>query len=34
MVNTFIMLIPSNSMGLNCGGFAIIRMGAIEQPEF
>ena len=30
MANTFIMLIPSNSTGLNCGEFAAIRMGVLN----
>ncbi len=30
MANTFIMLIPSNSTGLNCGELATIRVGVLN----
>jgi hypothetical protein len=30
MANTFIMLILSDSTGLNCGEFATIRMGVLN----
>jgi len=33
MANTFIMLIPSNSTGLNYGEFATIRMGVLSETS-